>query len=243
MQNLVIDIGNSHLKLYRFEDNTLAENGLVMVETFDELIIEIDKTKIKQGIISSVRPFTNEFEKWLNANAGFKILNQDTSLPLHIKYQTQNTLGTDRIAAAIAINALYADENVLKIDFGSCITTDTIIANAFEGGSISPGIRMRFKAMNYYTGKLPMIAFNSDFEIPKMGDSTHNAMVLGVINGVLAEVNFAIQNFKKQYSSHKIVITGGDAYFTKKHLESTIIHQPHLVAIGLNAIYQNILNN
>ena len=130
---------------------------------------------------------------------------------------------------------MYKNENVLVIDAGTCITYDLVNTNnQYLGGAISPGIEMRFNALNKYTGKLPLIQMRNYDGIT--GKTTEESILSGVLNGSINEIKETIRLYEEQYPDIKIVITGGDAKFFAKALKSSIFADPFLVLKGLNEI-------
>jgi type III pantothenate kinase len=132
---------------------------------------------------------------------------------------------------------------VLVIDLGTCIKYDFVNAKGqYLGGSISPGMNMRFAAMHDYTGKLPLITFSNVKFLT--GTSTETAMQTGVITGIRGEINEFISRYRKKYDNLKIIITGGDAGRFVNDLKLSIFAATDLVNIGLNEIIRfNTKNN
>jgi type III pantothenate kinase len=123
---------------------------------------------------------------------------------------------------------------VLVIDAGTAITFDFLSATKYNGGNISPGIDMRFRALNKFTIKLPLVARSEDFSFPAR--NTTDAIIAGVITGVTYEINEYIRTFKKKYKNLKIIITGGDSSFLKDKISAGVIYIPDIVIDGLNFI-------
>lgn len=222
--NLVIDIGNTLVKYGVFEGKELKEHGeLTEAELENVLSIYINANKI----VSSVRKE--------NAIDGIDRLTYETPLPISIEYGTPNTLGVDRIAAACGASSLYPKQNCLIIDLGTCITIDFLsIVGTFKGGVISPGMKMRWKAMHHFTGKLPLA--NLDEEVKHEAQSTNQALYSGVILGIIGELNSAIEYYQGKYADCKVILCGGDATYFESKLKQSIFAQPFLLLHGLNAI-------
>jgi type III pantothenate kinase len=164
-------------------------------------------------------------------------LSANTPLPIENRYLTKETLGKDRIAAVVGAYDLYPNQNLLVIDAGTAITYDFINEKGqYLGGNISPGIEMRFKALNYYTGKLPRV---QPKEWNKLyGSTTEEAILGGVLNGVVFEVDKTIESFKEFYKNLKVIITGGDAEFFDNKLKNSFFVNFNLLALGLNRILE-----
>lgn len=235
--NLVIDIGNTRLKAAIFEGTSLIQVYIIEVAKINEVKkILSDYPTIKFGIISSVINTSKEILNFFAEKINCIEFNQNTKLPIQIKYKSPETLGRDRIGAACGVHHLYPNLNALSIDAGTCIKFDFVNEHSeYLGGSISPGINMRFKALNNYTAKLPLLSA-SDNEVSLIGDSSVNSILSGVQNGAIAEVLAFINMYKTQYPNLNIVITGGDSHFFVDALKNSIFANPNLVLIGLNEI-------
>ncbi len=235
---LTVDIGNSFTKIGLFTDNELRDLQIcedLTASVFQNLFEK--NTEIKSTIISSVRAYDKEIVEFLNQNTELLILSDKTKLPFKNLYETPYTLGRDRIAGVAGAKSLYPDENVLVIDAGTCITYDILTGRAeYLGGSISPGIEMRFKALNTFTNKLPLIKAESSSPVNLIGNSTESSIKSGVQAVVLLEVDATIDEYKKRFESLKIVVTGGDLFYFDKYLKNNIFAAPNLVLVGLKKI-------
>ncbi|MBN2520026.1 MAG: type III pantothenate kinase [Bacteroidales bacterium] len=233
----MIDIGNTCSKLGIFKNDELIESESfknITIKTLKQFILK--HTEIQNCIISSVSESKTEIIDFLNKSTIKTILlDQNTKLPIKNFYKSKNSLGYDRIAAASGANSLFPNTNILVIDAGTAITIDFVNAkNEFLGGNISPGIDMRFRALNYFTKKLPYLKKIDNITI--IGETTNQAVINGVLNGTIFELNKYIEYYMKQFNDLKIVITGGDANFFEKKLKNPIFVISNLVLIGLNRI-------
>src|SRR5690606_26517853 len=238
--NLVIDIGNTRTKFSVFN------HGEEMISVpVDELLpshIDVllnEHPSINKAIISAVKDYSPELKSHLRQKLSFFVeLNGETPLPIENCYQTKETLGKDRIAAAVGAFHLYPGKNVLVIDAGTAITYDFVNEKGqYLGGNISPGIEMRFKALNQFTGRLPLIE-KKDFE-NLFGNTTEDAIRAGVQHGIVFEADKAIDTFKEFYRNLNVIITGGDADFFDKKLKNSFFVHFNLIAIGLNRILEH----
>ena len=237
--NLVIDIGNSRTKFSVFNRGEILIT--VPVEEFKPENINVllnEYPELEKVILSSVKSYPELLKTALKNNfKKFIELNSKIPLPVQNLYHSKETLGNDRIAAIAGAYDLYPDSNTLVIDAGTAITYDFIDEkNQYLGGNISPGIRMRYKALNSFTNKLPLLE-PSDFN-KLYGRTTEEAIIAGVQNGVIFEVDKTIDFFKEFYSNLKVIITGGDAKFFDKKLKNSFFVHFNLVALGLNCILE-----
>jgi type III pantothenate kinase len=235
-RKLIIDIGNTLQKLAVFEGKTL-----VFKETFKKLKPEnvaefIEKHGPFDGIIqSAVTIYPPEIEEILGRAGKFILLTELTPLPFKNLYETPKTLGKDRLAAVAGARSLLPGKNILVIDAGTCITYDLIsAAGEYHGGSISPGIQMRFKALHTFTGKLPLIE-PEEFD-GLTGRSTRESILSGVFNGVTGEITELARQYAEKYPDLTVMVTGGDLEFLHNKLKISIFAAPDLVLLGLNEI-------
>jgi len=235
--NLCIDVGNTQVKIGVYD----AKNSLLSFSKHPQLTIAVLETlflkfEIKQAILSSVRVEHAAVLEFLERNLKTVLqLSSKTNVPIQSQYETPETLGNDRLAAVVGANALYPQEGVLVLDAGTCITYDFITAEAtYMGGSILPGIKMRFQALHELTAKLPLIeAAHLDCFI---GTSTKTSIQTGVLYGVLYELRGFKLQYEQEFGNIRVIVTGGDASYFESQLKNEIFAQPKLVLIGLNKI-------
>jgi type III pantothenate kinase len=237
--NLIIDVGNSFVKLAIFSGGDLKYKTTVELVS---IVSEVKNLKqefnlIESAIISSVGRLNARDLKTISKYFNLIVLDSSTKIPFKNLYKTPTTLGVDRIALVCASMINYASTNVLIIDAGTCITYDFINAkNEYLGGAISPGIRVRYKSLNNLTANLPLL----DTAMPRniIGNSTEESIHSGVIYGVLNEIEGVIESYKLNYLDLTVILTGGDAKFLSKQLKSSIFANPNFLLEGLNFILQ-----
>lgn len=231
--NLAIDIGNTQIKFGLFEKDELKD---VFVGK-DALEKIFSGNEITHAIISKSGYDETIEEQLKQKNINLLVLSHQLKLPLEILYTTPETLGTDRIAGTVAANFIFPDMNVLKIDFGTCITYDFVnCKNQYLGGAISPGMMMRFKAMHHHTSKLPLVDPLQFTYFELIGENTATSILSGVINGIKEEVNGIIKEYEMRFGNLKVVVTGGDADRFVTLLKCEIFARPNLVVEGMNRI-------
>ncbi|MDO6595358.1 type III pantothenate kinase [Oceanihabitans sp. 2_MG-2023] len=237
--NLVIDVGNSFVKIAVFQGDKLIDLLKVKnIEVLKSLRAVRKKYKnMEKAIFSSVGKLRKTDINYLEKYYDTLLLNHETRVPFTNLYSTPKTLGIDRIALVSASVQQFPDKNVLIIDAGTCITFDFITNNnEYLGGAISPGIRMRYKALHHFTANLPLLVTKEPKNI--VGDTTAASMHSGVVEGVLLEIDGAIQEYKLKYPDLTIILTGGDANFLSKQLKSSIFANSNFLLEGLNFILQ-----
>ena len=229
---LVADIGNTHLKLAVFEGDTIVESIVVSANYAGCVKDFLHKhPAIKSGILSSVAAENHELVSlfpWL-------ILSSSTSLPFANAYDTPHTLGMDRVAAVAGAMLLFPKQDILVIDLGTCIKYNVITAaGVFVGGAISPGITMRFKAMNTFTDRLPQQ--EPAWPATELATTTADSLQAGVLFGALQEMQGMIHSYSINYPNLKVILTGGDAYLFEDKLKMSIFVHPQLNLLGLHSI-------
>ncbi len=233
--NLAIDIGNSRIKWARFEGREVVESGMVPDSNFQELLALINFHCSDNITISSVVQLNKEFLRICKKQNAL-IIDSRLSIPITNEYSTPSTLGMDRLCAAIGAKSLFPKNPVLSVDIGTCIKYEFVTSdNRYKGGNISPGLQMRFAALNSYTSKLP--ALKPQKTIGPIGSSTNDALRLGVQQGMLFEIQAMIQTIQTLHPDLKTVGTGGDLPFFVNDLKTHIFADLLLVLRGINEIY------
>ncbi|HSG67755.1 MAG TPA: type III pantothenate kinase [Bacteroidales bacterium] len=235
---LVIDVGNTLTKLAVFEGSDMLyihNSDHPDKAAIDEVFQKFEG--IRTVIVGSVRHLPENLHELFPEKVRLHILSSASRLPVSLDYDTPETLGTDRIAAVVAANHLFPGKNVLVIESGTCITYDLIDAGGvYRGGSISPGMGMRFKALNTFTDKLPLI--NPTREAALTGKSTETSIQSGVINGMVAEMKGIIADYQGIYDNLTIILSGGNLDYFDKNLKNNIFAVPNIVITGLRIIQE-----
>ena len=233
--NIVIDQGNTFAKVALFEENHLLTSSLFESLSENELQQIILEYQPQAGILCFVKQVNPSILSLLQSNIpNFFILDTTTPTPLTINYNTPQTLGMDRIAAATGAYAQAKENNLLVIDIGTAITIDYVEKGGiYSGGNISPGPELRFKALHHYTNKLPLL--NEQGNVPELGYNTETAIRAGVINGIVREIDSYIDDCKKKYNVFTF-LTGGYSFYFETKLKNSIFADGNLVLKGLNEI-------
>ena len=241
--NLIIDIGNSSTKLALFEGGALKSiqtyktNALIGKQITRFIESTSKKQKITHVLWSNVSKHTLSATLFSGTDLQPVEYKNSAQVPISIDYKTPKTLGKDRLALASGAALLYPNQNNLVISLGTCITYEFISNDAtYQGGSISPGIDMRFKALHSFTGKLPKMKADSIIPSSFIGQSTHESMQVGVFYGVLAEIQGIIDLYVKRYNNINIILTGGQAFYFENELKNRTFAVQYLSLIGLNCI-------
>lgn len=240
MKIIVVDIGNTNQKAAVYEDGHLVD--FVSVPQLSVSIFETWKSRfgVSYLMYSSVGSQDDVLLKQLGGC--FKCYRlQDLPLPFEMAYQTPETLGSDRLACMVAAADLYPGQPVLVVQCGSCLTFDLLSGNVYQGGSISPGLQMRFKALHGFTARLPLLEL--DPLVSLTGVSTQTCIQAGVWHGYLSECESMIEKYCTHYENLNIILTGGDAEMVKDKLKKSIFAHPNLVLYGLFVMLSKYVEN
>lgn len=234
--NVTIDIGNTRTKIGMFEKGELKQYWSIGNAEILQLEDTLTNHSVKNVILSTVaQNVGEEIRAFLGKGVTFIELNEKTPLPITNLYRSPQTLGKDRLAAVVGATVINQTGNNLIIDAGTCITFDLLTADhKYLGGNISPGIRMRLKAMHAFTERLPAVEPKETEST--IGYDTQSAMQNGAQWGTIWEIEGAIESFNTKFDPLAIFLTGGDAIFLAEKMKRKIFVHQHLVLLGLNKI-------
>ncbi|MBO5685950.1 MAG: type III pantothenate kinase [Alistipes sp.] len=236
--NLLVEIGNTRMKwaLADADGRVFGEEvGTLTDAHLASLVVRYD---VQRAICSSTRGEVAQTEALLARHVPQVVsFTADTPVPVGIDYATPETLGRDRVAAAVGASVLYPNRDVLIVDFGTALTMDYLSADGvFHGGSISLGVTNRFRALHEYTASLPLVEPTEEEQL--FGNSTKTAIAQGVMNSVQFELEGYIARMAEKKADFCIIFTGGEAKYFVKRIKNTIFAEPNLVFCGLNRILE-----
>lgn len=238
--NLGIDWGNSRVKVGVFKNGRLDDiYNFSEHEATSEIERVVSEVNPNSAIICSVTRSSSDAEKMLEEQVKKVVkLDEHTPLPIMNAYSSPGTLGADRIALAVAAHSMHPDKNNLIVSVGTCITYNFIQnTRTFRGGTISPGVNLRLKAMHEFTDGLPAVSMEGETLL--LGYDTETGIRGGAICGVTAEIDGMVTEFAAQYPDFNALLTGGDAPLFEGRLKSKIFADPNLLLKGLNIILKH----
>lgn len=238
-KHLIIDWGNTRVKVAIFNGEALEHHFIEPAINPDWLHENVPGFEHMHVLVCSVTQASMQIEAFLEASCQRYVkLTHQTPLPIVMAYQTPETLGYDRLANAVAAQKFTRKGyHSLAIDVGTCLKFDFVhAADGYLGGSISPGLRMRFSALNHFTDALPLVKPRVESEL--IGASTQGSIESGVMIGMLSEIECTIQRYRALYAPMEIYLTGGDAQFFEKALKNIIFAHSFLTLHGLNDILE-----
>ncbi len=236
--NLIVDIGNTLVKVAVMKQGQIVAQRCVerlLPSMIDELL---DGRRAEKTIVASTRGEIDEQLAIIRPYADYLLeFTSQTRVPIGNAYQTPETLGRDRLAAAVGAATLYPGRDVLIVDFGTAVTIDLVSGQTgYRGGCISPGVHTRFRSLHDYTAKLPLCAPTESEEL--RGLTTAQAIECGVMNGLTFEIEGYIARMKREFEDLCVIFTGGDAKYFVKRIKNTIFANCNLVFCGLDRILE-----
>lgn len=239
--NLIIDAGNTLTKVFVFEGDRITASYTLGKPTASAFAKIISRHSIRFSILSSVVKNDGAMLKLLRKRTRFLELKSGVELPFRNAYRSKETLGNDRIANAAGAIKYFPGKHCLVIDAGTCVKYDFVSnKKEYAGGAISPGLKMRFRALHEFTSKLP--AVQPSRKVLLTGKTTEESMLSGVQMGMLNEMEGYISKYRAKYRNLKVILTGGDAGSFAHHLNFPIFAAPKLTAVGLNEILHHHLS-
>lgn len=234
-QIIAIDAGNTAVKIAVFQNDVLLETHRIETANLSSFLGSRVQWKTLNCVFSSVASkevneiITNYFQQVTK-------IDQHSKLPFISDYKSPQTLGIDRICNVAALSFLAKFKNAVCVDIGTCIKFDLLLANGhYTGGSISPGIQLRYKSLNDYTANLPLI--NDTGEVTLSGLTTKESIHSGVINGMQFEINGRIDRYRDQFPDLTFFVTGGDAVHFDFEGKNNIFADENLTLKGLYYLY------
>ncbi len=229
------DFGNTRLKCALFQDRELLEMVVLENGHPDTVQTLINSFQPDKSILASVINHDPEVEIVLAASTLFHKLGHTSKIPFSTPVGKPETIGADRLAAVAAAVDLFPKQHNLVIGLGTCITYNYVNpTHEFLGGSISPGMQMRFRSMHEYTALLPLVEAENNF--PLIGYDTKTNLLSGVILGMAKEIDGIIDAYALKFNNFNVLLTGGDMAFFVPHLKNKIFADPYLIYKGLYAI-------
>ena len=241
---LTIDVGNTNVKVAVFKQFNIIDKFVFQKNSFQnnfQIIFKKHPNHTK-AVVASVSMLDEKDSVWLKNQIEVIEINVDSIFPFKNKYTTPTTLGVDRMVLASGAVLHYPNQDVLIIDAGTCVTYDFVTnKKEYLGGAISPGLRLRYNALNDYTAKLPLLENNSPDNY--IGNSTDASIHSGVVNGLCYEIEGFISEFSVKNKQFTIILTGGDAIFLANRLKSTIFADENFLLKSLHQLYTYSLQN
>lgn len=248
---LLVDVGNSHTKWAsagipgRMKKLLRDIEGEMPTSEVNPQTILTLKEKFPGhylvfcSVVPDLVPLFGRFFK-----RGFHLVTADSpALGLHFDYPKPKEIGTDRLAAAVAVHALGRFPAII-IACGTATAFTVLDAKGrLCGGAIAPGTEAQRDALLGATAQLPA----TDLRPPRsaLAKSTQEAIRVGVLLGFVGGVRELIVELTKAIPGGKtphLFLTGGNAPLVAKGLDFPFKLRPLLVLEGLRIIGNRVWN-
>ena len=167
---LVIDVGNTHLRLGTARDGVLAGTRRATTSpaaTPDELELLLDGLLGLDGhrladvagiaLASTVPSVSAALETVAARRTIACVAASAGTVPFPVRVERPGDVGPDRLVNAFAASHLYGTPAVV-VDCGTATTLDAVDhAGAFVGGAIAPGMVLGLEALAARTARLPRV--------------------------------------------------------------------------------------
>lgn len=232
---LCFDFGNTRMKCAVFIDGSFVQEQVLTDDSEETVKALFDRYQPDKSILSSVIDHNPGLETLLKERTHFHRLDHRSRLPVTTPVGKPETIGADRLALVAAAVTLFPGKNNLVIGLGSAITYNYVNKyREFIGGGISPGMEMRFKSLQVFTARLPLV--KADWNFPLAGYDTRTNILSGVILGMAKEIDGIIEAYEEKYDNFNVLLSGGDSAYFTRHLKKKIFADPYLIYKGLYAI-------
>lgn len=250
---LAVDVGNTDISFGLFRASDLITRFRVTVKVprssdeYGELICTILQQKgyspseVKEVIIASVVPkimysFTSGIIKYLDCHP--LVVGAGIRTGIRIETANPKEIGPDRIVDAVSAYEQYGGP-IIVVDYGTATTYDLVTAEGvFQGGVISPGIRISANALWNNTANLPEIEIKRpDVVIAK---DTITSMQAGLFYGTVGQSEYIIRRIKEESGlvDAKVVATGGLGKIIADNTDEIQVYDADLTLRGLQIIYE-----
>ncbi|MDR0545267.1 MAG: type III pantothenate kinase [Odoribacteraceae bacterium] len=235
--NLIIDIGNTRAKYAIFDNNQLIEQGEGLAVALQRISAVRDHRQPLHVLLAATGPVPPHLPRQLaHIATSFHRAIVTPPLPIPVLHAPLETLGVDRLAAALAAIAIHPNRDILVVSAGTAITYNRVLQGQFAGGNITPGLHLRYLSLRQYTARLPLV--HGVATTTAIATTTRDAIQQGVTRGVIAEINAQADDFRRAHPSPVFLLTGGDAPALAPLLLDDFQLEPNLVFNGLNQLLE-----
>lgn len=252
---LVIDIGNTHIKLGLYdgaelavvwrlstERHKLTDEYAVLVRDLFELrgydLTHVDGCALSCVVPPLTKVFVELARQYLKVEP--VVIGPGVKIGMRLLIDTPRELGADRVANSVAAFRRYGGPTIV-IAFGTATAFDVISAEGdYIGGSIAPGVGIAAEALFRSAAKLYQVELVKPPRV--IGKNTVHYMQSGIVLGYTGLVEGLITRMWQELGTHgTVVATGGMAEVIAEVIagETHVIDHivPYLTLEGLRRIY------
>lgn len=255
---VAVDIGNTAVKVGWFTPTSASLTPLPLPTSAVEWPTDEAEARLASDrfpsastpwFVTSVnRPALERLMAWRDrrrADDPVRLLSY-RDVPLKLEVDHPERVGMDRLATAVAANALRDPRRpALVVDAGTALKVHAVtVDSAFVGGAILPGFQMASRALHRNTDLLPDVRVTTNMAPPvALGRNTEAAIRSGLYWGAVGAVRELIQRMRAELGADpQIFITGGDAGGLSALVDHDTQFVPHLCLSGV-ALLANHLHS
>lgn len=238
VMNLLIDIGNTRIKLVEEVNGVLSTIQYFHYEQLEAVITAYKVKKVKQIIFASVGNdnvvqllFTLADKLAIKAK---QVITEKNKFGVYSSYQDPTKLGIDRWLALLGAAAYYPHKSCLIIDAGTATTIDLLSSNkVHQGGWIIAGLGLMEKALFTQTAKIEQTEVNQQRNL-SFANNTADNVKHGALAATIGAVYLAISQAKEQLEDlDEVLLLGGNADLIASNLATTVTLDYKLIFKGL----------
>ena len=251
---LAIDVGNTQTHLGVFSQNALTHEWRASTDgrrtadewalMFGEFLSLADLSFSRQitgvAISSVVPPATQELRQMAMNYFGYPPVVVEPGVKTGLAIATDNPreVGADRIANAVAAHALFPDEPVVVVDFGTALNFDVVSQRGeYLGGVIGPGIEASATALFSATARIPRVELVAPASV--IGKNTVACVQSALIYGTASLVDGLLERIRDELGAGtRAIATGGAAARVVEHCKHIEWIEPILTLNGLRLIFE-----
>ncbi len=244
---LVLDIGNSSAKAGLWDGQRMVYSGRIAGQSDVEALVAKASRMDRAGAVSVVPGQNDAWTRRVHAATGchLEFFTAHSRLPFAMHYETPDTLGADRIAAAAGawLSPMRTPGRAaLVIDAGTALNMELVRTDgAYVGGIIAPGPELMRRALSAGTAQLPLIPLVDPAGVT--GASTEKALQSGVMNGFMAMTRGLMAGLLEEAgvagSEVYVAATGGWAAWLADRMDGIDEVRPDLVLEGVVALVEH----
>lgn len=234
---LLIDVGNGRTKLGLSTADALLDRRELPTHGLTEAAIRqaLVGWDFSRVVLASVVPAA--VPVWRVVFPELLELRHDTLMGIGIRYPKPESIGTDRLANAVALAHLHGAPGIV-IDFGTAVTFDILSADKhYIGGVIAPGLRLMTDYLHERTALLPQVELAEPASA--IGTSTVAAIQAGAAIGYRGMIRGILEALKTELpggQGAQVVATGGDAAWIISGMGQNIAVDSDLTLHGLRLV-------
>jgi type III pantothenate kinase len=228
---LLVDVGNTRVKLAVLDKNTLrfvaavpTQDAALMCQALDEQLAKLGAIEAAWGVCVGHLAVAQSVEAALPPNLTMQWV-QSTAKAAGVvnRYPEPHQLGADRWVGVIGLTRHFQFDggqgaSAVLVNFGTATTIDTLGSDkVFRGGLILPGVAMMQSALAQGTARLPQ----TSGEVVDNPTGTASAIASGIAAAQIGAVKRQLEIAQRNDRQMPMLCISGGAYET---IQATLQH-------------------